>query len=147
MKTTVDAAGKKREFVDAIWKYLALGSLALLVISAALFGINLYKSSNYNKYGSPYGKFTNGTIDAEFNKDGTAVYKSDYEHWRVPVKYAINENYYTEMMFNYPNTPKVPATYTWEYDENKITFTLWGKDDNAHRKYVMTYLPYTKVHE
>ena len=63
----------------------------------------------------------------------------------MPVRYAINENYYTEMMFNYPNTPKIPATYTWEYDGEKITFILWGKDDNAHRKYVMTYLPYKRV--
>lgn len=145
MKKSFAETKMKKKNVSISWKYLAIGSIALLLISVGVVGVCYYKSLNYNKYGFPYGKFSNGIIEAEFNKDGTAVYKSDYEHWRVPVKYAINENYYTEMMFNYPNTPKIPATYTWEYDGEKITFTLWGKDDNAHRKYVMTYLPYKRV--
>jgi hypothetical protein len=48
--------------------------------------------------------------------------------------YGVNGNLYSEMTYEYPSGRKVPATYYWFFDGEKLTFQLWGKDLNSSRK-------------
>jgi hypothetical protein len=127
------------------WKLLSLILIVLLVIAIGAIIIIEYRNENVNKYGFPYGKFSSGLVNVEFLKDGSAVYEANNKSWRVPVIYAINKNLYTEMMFFYPGIAKIPATYYWEYDGNELKFKLWGVDESAHRKDVMTANPYKRI--
>jgi len=49
-------------------------------------------------------------------------------------KYAVNGDFFTEMTHNSPISEKVPATYYWRWDGERLTFRLWGEDRNAARK-------------
>ena len=67
MKSSTAEAKREKEPVSAVWKYVALGSITLLLLGAGIVGFYYCRSLNFNKYGFPYGKFSNGTIEAEFN--------------------------------------------------------------------------------
>ena len=88
----------------------------------------------------PTGRFVHEipTIWAfEFDADGTwRGYQGDIPNPCISGKYGITGNLYTEMTHDYPGSPKIPATYYWEFDGKKLTFKLWGEDGNDHRKSV-----------
>jgi hypothetical protein len=54
----------------------------------------------------------------------------------VAGKYAVNGDLFTEMTHSSHISEKVPATYHWNWDGERLTFTLWGEDRNAERKAV-----------
>ena len=81
-----------------------------------------------------------------FNEDRTFMYYEDDILW-VEGTYSIDGDHYTEETHN-TNDPKVPATYTWTYDGQKLKFTnLVGKDVIPHRKGVYNRSTWIKVDE
>jgi hypothetical protein len=73
----------------------------------------------------------------EFDEDGTwRGYEGDFPQPSISGKYGVTGNLYTEMTHDYLSSPKIPATYFWEFDGKKLIFKLWGEDVNAHRKSV-----------
>ena len=66
-------------------------------------------SSASSRSGFPTGRFvsTSGTPTVEFYEDGTGSWAT----WNLPFRYAVNSNLYTEMTFEWPSGPQVPATY------------------------------------
>jgi hypothetical protein len=48
-------------------------------------------------------------------------------------KYVVNGNLFTEMTFVQEGYEKVPATYYWDFDGNRLMFRLWGEDNFQHR--------------
>ena len=48
--------------------------------------------------------------------------------------YVVNGNLYTEMRHSDSSGAKVPATYRWSWDGDRLTFILWGEDADAWRK-------------
>ncbi len=99
--------------------------------------------------GFPTGRFVHEFPSVwafEFDEDGTwRGFEGDVAVPVISGKYATNGNLYTEMTHDYPGSPLVPATYFWKYDGNKLTFQLWGKDVNSHRKSVYDGQTYVKV--
>jgi hypothetical protein len=97
----------------------------------------------------PTGRFVHENPNVwafEFDEDGTwRGFEGDVDKPIISGKYATNGNLYTEMTHDYPGSPKIPATYTWTYDGQKLTFHLWGEDVNGHRKSVYDGQTYTKV--
>jgi hypothetical protein len=96
----------------------------------------------------PTGRFVrdDGYWALEFDEDGT--WRGGYGDAAVSIisgKCATNGNLWTEMTHDYPTSPKIPATYTWTYDGQKLTFHLWGEDVNAHRRSCLDGQTYTKV--
>ena len=82
----------------------------------------------------------------EFDEDGTwRYYEGNPEKPDVQGKYSINGNLYTEETHNSASDPKVPATYTWTYDGQKLTFKLVGEDVIPHRKGVYNRSTWIKV--
>jgi hypothetical protein len=131
---------------DGIRRWIvAIGMLiaATLVVAAC--------TSDGDTTGFPTGRFVHEHLPGEifeFDEDGTYRYywSADYSgEPTVQGKYGVNGNLYTEMTHDYPTSPKIPATYTWTYDGQKLTFHLWGKDVNAHRKSVYDGQTYIKV--
>jgi hypothetical protein len=85
----------------------------------------------------PTGRFIHkdGDKAREFDEDGTwRYYEGDLEVPQISGKYAISGEFYTEMTHDYPESPLIPATYSWAFDGKNLSFTLWGEDDNTHRK-------------
>ncbi len=37
------------------------------------------------------------------------------------------------MTFDWPSEPKVPATYYWDYDGERLSFEVWGEDMRPER--------------
>jgi len=96
----------------------------------------------------PTGRFVHEDANwaFEFDEDGTwRGFEGDVAVPVISGKYATNGNLYTEMTHDYPTSPKIPATYTWTYDGQKLTFHLWGEDVNAHRKSVFTMVKRTRI--
>jgi hypothetical protein len=99
----------------------------------------------------PAGRFTNeaGFWAFDFNEDGTWHFFG--ENLEEPVrsgKYVTNGNYYTELTHDDPDLPKVPATYIWTYDGQKLTFVeLWDEDVIDQRKSIYDGQTYTRVDE
>jgi hypothetical protein len=82
----------------------------------------------------------------EFDEDGTwRGFDGDVSVSIISGKYATNGNLWTEMTHDYPTSPKVPATYTWTYDGQRLTFQLWGEDVNPHRKSLLDGQTYLKA--
>ena len=95
----------------------------------------------------PTGRFVDEAANRafEFDEDGTWRYfEGNMSVPGVSGKYATNGNLYTEMTHDYPDR-KVPATYTWTYDGQKLTFHLWGEDVLPHRKGCYDGQTYIKV--
>ena len=59
-------------------------------------------------------------------------------------KYTVNGDLFTEMTHNSRTGEKVPATYYWRWDGERLTFRLWGEDRNAARKSVYTGSAYVR---
>ena len=70
----------------------------------------------------------------EFNEDGTGLVHA--EGLVMPIIYATVGDLYTEMMFDHPTDPKVPATYYWDFDGDHLTTELWGVDYQPHRNFM-----------
>ena len=103
--------------------------------------------SNSNKVEFPTGRFINdgGLRAFDFDEDGTwHFFEDNLEQPASSGKYVTSGNHYTEMTHDDPDYPRVPATYTWTYDGQKITFELWGEDVNDHRKGVYDGQTYIK---
>ena len=98
----------------------------------------------------PTGRFVHEHLEGEifeFDEDGTYRYYWSADHSGEPTvqgKYGISGDLYTEMTHDYSGSRKVPATYTWTYDGQKLTFHLWGEDVVAHRKSVYDGQTYIK---
>ncbi len=98
----------------------------------------------------PTGRFVSedGIRAFEFDKDGIwRFFEDNLEHPALSGKYVSNGKYFTEMTHDDPDYREVPATYTWTYDGQKLTFELWGEDVNDHRESVYNQQTYTRVDE
>lgn len=65
----------------------------------------------------------------QFDEDGSGrALISD--RWDVPMTYAVTGDLFSEMTFSYGPTgdPRVPATYYWDWDGERLTFELWGEE-------------------
>jgi hypothetical protein len=85
----------------------------------------------------PTGRFIDerGTRAFEFDEDGTWHYfEGNMERPAVSGYYATVGNLYTEMTHDYPGYPRIPATYYWAYDGERLTFQLYGEDVMSHRR-------------
>jgi hypothetical protein len=110
----------------------------IVVVVLGAVGVVLWQGSGDSEAETsdfPTGTFvsTSTTEAVEFNEDGMCRWFSDEQGWEVPCKYAVNGDLYTEMTFEYPGSPQVPATYYWSYDGENLTFELWGQDPNQSR--------------
>jgi len=121
--------------------------IAAIVVLGAMMLVVAGCTSGGDTTEFPTGTFVSasGIIAVEFHEDGTCRWYSDAEEWEVPCKYAVNGDLYTEMTFEWPSGPQVPATYYWTYDGENLTFELWGEDMRPHRKSVYDGQTYTKV--
>jgi hypothetical protein len=126
-----------RPGVSSAWRTLAIVLGVVLLIGGV--GLVLWQvSSNGETSDFPTGTFASEstTVAVEFSEDGTCRWYSDGEGWEVPCRYAVNGDLYTEMTFEYPSGSQVPATYYWAYDEENLTFELWGEEMRPHRQEV-----------
>jgi hypothetical protein len=79
-----------------------------------------------------------GTYALEFDEDGRFTYYAEDIH--IPYSrgtYSIDGNLYTEDMMCH-----FPATYTWAYDGQNLTFKLFGEDECEPRKGTYTNMGY-----
>jgi hypothetical protein len=107
-------------------------------------------SSIKDKVEFPTGRFTNedGLWVFDFNDDGTwSLFEEDLEQPVRSGKYVTNGKYFTEMTHDAPNLHQTPATYIWTYDDQNLTFELWGEDVINQRKSVYEGQTYTQVDE
>lgn len=98
----------------------------------------------------PTGRFVNenGVWAFEFDEDGTwRFFDDDPEHPARSGKYVSSGNIYTEMTHDDPDYPQIPATYTWTYDGQKLTFDLWGEDVIKNRENIYNQQTYLRVDE
>lgn len=98
----------------------------------------------------PTGRFINeaGPGAFEFDEDGT--WRFFEEVLGEPVRtgrYATSGKYYTEMTHDDPDLPKVPATYFWAFDGQKLSFKVWKEEVIEQRKGVYDGQSYTLVDE
>lgn len=131
----VDLRPHRRSVTHGITYIFVLESDALLIIDKLEF---------------PTGRFINedGVRAFEFDEDGIwRFFEDNLEHPALSGKYVSNGNLFTEMTHDDPDYPRVPATYTWTYDGQKLTFDLWGEDVNDHRKGIYHQQTYTRVDE
>ena len=77
----------------------------------------------------PTGTFVSEEDDLrlEFRPDGTCVRSG------VPCTFGVIGPYVSEMAFEEPSGPQVPATYRWDFDGEHLTFELWGVDKRPDR--------------
>ena len=54
----------------------------------------------------------------------------------VAGRYAVNGDLFTEMTHSSNSAEKVPATYHWDWDGERLTFSPWGEDTNVARRTV-----------
>lgn len=113
------------------------GVLAGSVILVLLGGLGVAaQSGESDRVAFPTGTFiaTDGHHEAvEFNTDGTCRWFSPRDRWSMACTYASNGNLFTEMTFDYPSGPQVPATYYWDHDGERLSFELWGEDMRPSR--------------
>ena len=69
----------------------------------------------------------------EFTADGVCRWVALDGFWERPCTYATSGDLFTEMTFEWPDGPQVPATYYWEWDGELLSFELWGEDLQASR--------------
>ncbi len=102
---------------------LGLGIVLLLLASCA-------SPSPATTLEFPTGKFVNEDIHRafQFNEDGT--WDFFYINLEVPAlngTYSVDGDLYTDTSSNYAPCPD-PATYTWTYDGDNLTFQLFDDD-------------------
>lgn len=106
--------------------------------------------SQKNKVEFPTGRFINegGLRALDFDEDGTwRFFEDNLEQPAGSGKYVTNGNLYTEMTDDNPDNRRIPATYTWTYNGQELTFDLWGEDVNDHREGIYNHQTYTRVDE
>ncbi|HSR19393.1 MAG TPA: hypothetical protein VLL49_00630 [Anaerolineales bacterium] len=82
----------------------------------------------------------------EFSDDGTwRFFQQDLERPARSGRYVTNGDLYTEMTHDDPELRRVPATYTWTYEGNRLTFVLWGEDAIEQREAIYNNQTYTRV--
>ena len=96
----------------------------------------------------PTGRFVreDGQRTFEFDEDGT--WRIFYGKSSVPTvggRYGISGNYYTEMTHDYSELEQIPATYTWTFDGEKLTFELWSIEYILSREACMDGYTYIEV--
>lgn len=120
---------------------IAMLGATMLVVTAC--------TSGGDKTEFPTGRFVHEQFDShvfEFDEDGTWRYfEGNLEAPSVQGKYGVNGNLYTEMTHDYAPSAKIPVTYTWIYEGQKLTFHLWGEDVHVHRKGCYDGQTYIKV--
>ena len=116
---------------------------SLLVAALVGFGIGwLVFDDSGGGATSTIGDFPTGYFAHESNEfqyfrfaeDGTYVFSE--AGVGVTGKFGINGDLYTEMTHDSPGEAQVPATYTWTFDGERLTFELVGEDYLSHRKNV-----------
>ena len=146
------AAPKKEEAMrESCW--CLFDGISVWIAAIAMFGAMTLGVAACNSGGDttefPTGRFVHEHKDNqvfEFDEDGTWRYfEGNLEVPSVQGKYGVNGNLYTEISHDYSLSPNIPATYTWTYDGQKLTFHLWGEDKIAHRKSVYDDQTYIKV--
>jgi hypothetical protein len=103
-----------------------------------------------NQVEFPTGRFINeaGLWTFDFTKDGTwHLFEGNLEQPLRSGKYVTNGEYYTEMTHDATDLLQAPATYIWTYDDQNLSFELWGEDVNDERMSVYDGQTYTKVDE
>jgi hypothetical protein len=55
-------------------------------------------------------------------------------------KYVVNGDLYTEMTHNSDIAAKVPATYRWRWDGERLSFSVWGEDPNPWRRSLLRHV-------
>jgi len=53
-------------------------------------------------------------------------------------KYVVNGDLFTEMTHNSDVAAKVPATYHWRWDGERLSFNVWGEDPNPWRRSMLS---------
>ena len=85
----------------------------------------------------PTGRFLREDKAEAFEWDEDGTYSWFMDNSSIPGlngRYGISGNYYTEMTHNYAASPKIPATYKWTFDGERLTFELWGRDMISSRQ-------------
>jgi hypothetical protein len=98
----------------------------------------------------PTGRFTHQDElwAFEFDEDGTwRFFEQDLGEPVRSGRYATSGEYYTEMTHDDPDLPKVPATYFWAYDGQKLSFKVWKEEVIEQRQAVYDDQTYTRVAE
>ena len=83
----------------------------------------------------PIGTFVDETISSnvfDFYEDGTWRYAAGSSF--VSGAFGISGDLYTEMTHNYAGAPKIPVTYRWTYEDERLTFELVGEDAISSRR-------------
>lgn len=114
------------------------GRIVVLALIAATTLVLAACASGGSTSGFPTGRFVNEQYKYrvfEFDEGGTWRYfEGNLEVPSVQGTYGVEGNLYTELTHDYAPLPQIPATYTWTYDDQKLTFYLSGEDPLAHRK-------------
>ena len=110
----------------------------------------LPSTSSTGELAFPTGRLVSedGVRAFEFDADGAwRFYENDLENPAISGLYITNKNYYTELTHDDPDAEVVPATYSWRIDDQRLTFKLWGEDDNEYRRSIYDEQTYIKVDE
>ncbi len=133
-------------------------TIAVIVLTVALVAVGGWLSYELTSEPSPsaeQGAFPTGTFVGEtysshafeFFADGTFTYaEGDYTEGDPDVSgiYGIRDDLYTEMVHDYAGYDKIPATYRWTFDGERLTFELVGEDVLYSREQSMTGQTYIK---
>jgi len=98
----------------------------------------------------PIGTFVDTEMDGrwiEFHRDGTGRTVEADDLLRVDFTWAAQGGFWTQMTHEMGAGRLVPATYAWDFDDERLTFGLWGEDLNPDRKTVMDGSTWTLVHD
>jgi hypothetical protein len=118
--------------------WLAIALIVVLVLGAV--GVVLWQADTDDVATEfPIGRFVHEEFPSQvmltFDEDGTW----QILNWGTTVsgKYAVNGDLYTEMTHSMASLQQVPATYTWTYDGENLTFVLHGEDVVLPRRDVL----------
>jgi len=108
---------------------MATITLALFGVSAGAVGAQSEPvAENEFPTGTFVADFAHADRYLEFTTDGTCRWVALDGFWERPCTYATNGDLFTEMTFEWPDGPQVPATYYWDWDGERLSFELWGDD-------------------
>jgi hypothetical protein len=124
-------------------------SLLLVVVLVMVVAACSSDSSSDEQDGFPTGTFAGEHSPVHlfvFSEDGTYTYtESDFVGDQdVTGVYGVRGDLYTEMTHDYAGYSQVPATYRWEFDGERLTFELVGKDVIPSRQLAYTNQTYIK---
>ncbi len=122
--------------------------ILLVVLGGCVSSADDMESPPFKTNGFPTGRLVreDGQRTFEFDEDGT--WRIFYGESSVPAvggRYGISGNFYTEMTHDYSGLKQIPATYTWTFDGEKLTFELWSIEYIPSRGACMDGFTYIKV--